>query len=923
MKEKMSLEEATMKALLGELDDSKEDVEGIVDGVLVITDPEITPDDYTEVIDRANEIIEDTPEGEVPFNEEYVGEYIMTCPICGSSFANKEILNIGDACPVCMQVPAEGFVLNGQIATQEDVELQNDIKEDEVNEEELEDNLVEPISEEDVEEATEEVLASEEPRTADNKLEESTEYKSKYDELDDLLNLFAVADPHKMELYNVFNNNTMQEFDDEEYDKWLEDMKNEHFDELFAYLKERSDELDYYIGKLNETKEIKLEGNKYKELRDKHQTEFNEFPIKFAFSDEQFKKAMEELGLTEDDTDKIVSIGASGFIRKSDVEKFNEMNKRHRQEEKEAIDADTTGDGYIKDMFNYELANHEYGYTYDLTDTLEALGLTEDDINKDERLKRGLASALKRYKELDEAKIKYVQRPEQLNESKTSNLKLSESDIDYLKEIGYEDKDIPQIEEALNVTIYTVVDADKDENGSTIIPDKEDDVEITAEEARQILGDNTFLSGLSRSAFHWTSGRWNSDESKYVSFNSSKLFESEEKLEENLISVSELPDMCYGVLPSDASIIIIKKGEKGYYKTNKGYEQEYANITDWNERNDKADEVANRLNAQIGITPEQRMSMELRSMNGNWEDKEIKTEELLKESLDYEDKLKAIYDDYKNQGMESAYWIDLLNFIDDFDRLDQWYESSYPLVEEEVDDEWNELEESQCLKTESDEKEYNLVEADKAKIKELENGSAFTWEGIRISDEDLKAITEYFKENTPSIKLPITFYTWKGKLFNDMYGLTGTNAYPEDLNFLSIALDQWSKMGNLPMIKIAVGARWLDDIVDNNARRENLNESCTNKLFEVVPKVKDEDIPKKEDKEEEYSFEDIVDKMEMAETYEDLYEAATLIQDNRLKEEVDNMLVECEEDGDDADVAYSIVTSDLLDPLVLNGDKNV
>lgn len=811
MKEKMSLEEATMKALLGELDDSKEDVEGIVDGVLVITDPEITPDEYTEVIDRANEIIEDTPEGEVPFNEEYVGEYIMTCPICGSSFANKEILNIGDACPVCMQVPAEGFVLNGQIATQEDVGLQNDIKEDETSEKELEDTAAEPISEEDVEDATEEVLASEEPRIADNKLEESTEYKSKYDELDDLLNLFAVADVHKMELYNAFNNDTMKEFDDEEYDKWLEDMKNEHFDELFDYLKDKSDELEYYMGKLNENKKIKLEGsNKYKELRDKHQTEFNEFPIKFAFSDEQFKKAMEELGLTENDTDKIVSIGASGFIRKSDVEKFNEMNKRHRQEEKEAINADTTGEGYIKDMFDYELANHEYGYTYDLTDTLEALDLTKDDINKDERLKHGLDLALKRYKELNEAKINYIKRPEQLNEAK-----------------------------------------------------------------------------------------------------------------EGLVPVSELPDMCYGVLPSDASIIIIKKGEKGYYKTNKGYEQEYADITDWNERNDKADEVANRLNAQIGITPEQRMSMELRSMNGNWEDKEIKTEELLKESLDYEDKLKAIYDDYKNQGMESAYWIDLLNFIDDFDRLDQWYESSYPLVEEEADDEWNELEESQCLKIESDEKEYNLVEADKAKIKELENGSAFTWEGIRISDGDLKAITEYFKKNTPSIKLPITFYTWKGKLFNDMYGLTGTNAYPEDLNFLSIALDQWSKMGNLPMIKIAVGARWLDDIVDNNARRENLNESCTNKLFEVVPKVKDEDIPKKEDKEEEYSFEDIVDKMEMAETYEDLYEAATLIQDNQLKEEVDNMLVECEEDGDDVDIAYSIVTSDLLDPLVLNGDKNV
>ncbi len=91
-------------------------------------------------------------------------------------------------------------------------------------------------------------------------------------------------------------------------------------------------------------------------------------------------------------------------------------------------------------------------------------------------------------------------------------------------------------------------------------------------------------------------------------------------LKEALVPVSELPDMCYGVLPTDCSIIIIKKGETGYYKTNKDYEREYADITDWNERNDKADEAANRLNAQIDVTPEQRMSMELRSMNGNWSD---------------------------------------------------------------------------------------------------------------------------------------------------------------------------------------------------------------------------------------------------------------------------------------------------------------
>lgn len=143
--------------------------------------------------------------------------------------------------------------------------------------------------------------------------------------------------------------------------------------------------------------------NQYDILREKHQKEFNEFPIKFAFSNEQFEESMEELGLTIDDTDKVVSIGyGGGFIRKSDTKAFNEMNRRHRKEERQAIENDKTGEGYIKDMFESELANHEYGYTYELEDTLEALGLTIEEINNDERLKHGLDLALNKYKENEE-----------------------------------------------------------------------------------------------------------------------------------------------------------------------------------------------------------------------------------------------------------------------------------------------------------------------------------------------------------------------------------------------------------------------------------------------------------------------------------------------------------------------------------------
>ena len=95
MKEnKTSLQEATLKALSNQLEDDKDvrDVEGVIDDILVITDPEITKDEYEDVIERAQEIVEDTPEGDIPFDDEYLGQYLQTCPICGNSFVEDHLL---------------------------------------------------------------------------------------------------------------------------------------------------------------------------------------------------------------------------------------------------------------------------------------------------------------------------------------------------------------------------------------------------------------------------------------------------------------------------------------------------------------------------------------------------------------------------------------------------------------------------------------------------------------------------------------------------------------------------------------------------------------------------------------------------------------------------------------------------------------
>lgn len=103
--------------------------------------------------------------------------------------------------------------------------------------------------------------------------------------------------------------------------------------------------------------------NEYEKLKSKQQKEFNAFPIKFAFEDSKL---------------------------------FHEMLDRHEKELQKAISEDKDGTGFIFQMFLSELNNHEYIYTQDITDTLEALGYSYDDIMGNSKLYKGLIKACKK-----------------------------------------------------------------------------------------------------------------------------------------------------------------------------------------------------------------------------------------------------------------------------------------------------------------------------------------------------------------------------------------------------------------------------------------------------------------------------------------------------------------------------------------------
>ena len=132
----------------------------------------------------------------------------------------------------------------------------------------------------------------------------------------------------------------------------------------------------------------------YKEMKDRQQAEINAFPFIWAFNENQFADGMRRLGLDPTaDRGQIVHVGGGGYIRKTDKKALEDLFTKHRRELQEAIAADKTGDGFIYDMFYTELANHEYSYTGDVTDAVNACGLTVEQLNANPALIKGLKKA--------------------------------------------------------------------------------------------------------------------------------------------------------------------------------------------------------------------------------------------------------------------------------------------------------------------------------------------------------------------------------------------------------------------------------------------------------------------------------------------------------------------------------------------------
>ena len=128
----------------------------------------------------------------------------------------------------------------------------------------------------------------------------------------------------------------------------------------------------------------------YQQLKQKHQEEFNNFPIGFAFSRQQFDEYIEKwnLELNENGKYNIIDIGGGGFIRREDLKAFADMCERHREEEKTYYSKPK----FMEDAFYYEMCNHEYGINwqadYDVLSCFGHIKYCGDDVWQDEEIER-------------------------------------------------------------------------------------------------------------------------------------------------------------------------------------------------------------------------------------------------------------------------------------------------------------------------------------------------------------------------------------------------------------------------------------------------------------------------------------------------------------------------------------------------------
>ena len=117
----------------------------------------------------------------------------------------------------------------------------------------------------------------------------------------------------------------------------------------------------------------------YLDLQDKQRKEIEEFPIAYAFNNEQLKEALKKLGNVEL-SDCCTVMNHGDIMLKKDAKRFIAMLRRHNKEVHDLLKSDND---IAYEAFLYEMENHEYAINWDGDyDVLSSLGMNEKDLDE-------------------------------------------------------------------------------------------------------------------------------------------------------------------------------------------------------------------------------------------------------------------------------------------------------------------------------------------------------------------------------------------------------------------------------------------------------------------------------------------------------------------------------------------------------------
>lgn len=121
-----------------------------------------------------------------------------------------------------------------------------------------------------------------------------------------------------------------------------------------------------------------MKRQEYLDFKKQQEKEFAEFPIAYAFNDQQLKEALEKLGATKDEC--VTVFGHGDIVKRTDAKKLIELLARHTKELKEKLANDVE---FAEAAFLYEMDNHEYAINWSADeDVLDCFSIDWDFIRK-------------------------------------------------------------------------------------------------------------------------------------------------------------------------------------------------------------------------------------------------------------------------------------------------------------------------------------------------------------------------------------------------------------------------------------------------------------------------------------------------------------------------------------------------------------